>query len=115
MTIPITNIFPNLKQQFSSTIKELLMSLNVQYQGDNSSSICIAKLDSSGCLYSVSKNLILNSGNSQNIQQYLGITQDSVSDLGIRISFNTVDNSTLKKVNYNNLALVLQNRHQQPQ
>jgi hypothetical protein len=105
MTIPITNIFPNLKQQFSSTIKELLMSLNVQYQGDNSSSICIAKLDSSGCLYSVSKNLILNSGNSQNIQQYLGITQDSVSDLGIRISFNTVDNSTLKKVNYNNFSL----------
>jgi hypothetical protein len=105
MTIPIMNIFPNIKQQFSNATKELLMSLSVQYRGDNSSSICIAKLDSAGCLYSVSKNLILNASNSQGIQQYVGITQDNVNNLGIRISFNAVDSDTLKKVSYSNLNI----------
>jgi len=105
MVIPIINIFPNLNQQFHNNIKELLMSLSVNYQGDNNSNICIAKLNKSGCLYYLSQNLKPNAVNSQNTLQYFGIKKDEINNLVIRIYLDTTKNTNLKKVSYSGFAI----------
>ena len=108
MRIPITSIFPDIKKQLSGQTKELLFGLSAKYQGDNSVNMCLAQLDHPGCLYYLSKNLILKSGDTQNIQQYLAITgQDNLDNLGIRIAFDTTKDNVLKEIRYSDFSFSL--------
>ena len=101
MTIPLTNLFPNVNQPS----KDVLLTTYFTYDGAPLSYVCVADLKTGSCLSYRFKNI--SSGSFATNLSYLGIEKNNLSNLSIKVFLDATQTEGLEKVKYSDVSFSL--------
>ena len=101
MTIPLTNLFPNVNQ----VSPDILLTTNFKYNGPPLSYVCVSDLRTGSCLSYSFKNI--SSGSFATNLSYLGIEKNNLSNLSIKVFLDATQTEGLEKVKYSDVSFSL--------